>query len=358
MPGLDRSAFAAGLDALRGRSPVLPVPEHAATVAARRRFFGADVVDPDSGAVRADRVVVSWFGCASFAVALGGTVVLLDAWVPRGATGGYVPTTPAEVAALRPAAIFLGHGHFDHAADAGPIAAASGATVFGTTQHCAAARADAPAATFHCVELGAAGDPPGTMANHELGPISVTAVQHLHSALSPRDDGPQGSPGMRWQPPNLGSILRHPPRLPDVLNLCTHLTDPCGGTLLYQFRVGNFTLTWHDSSGPLLDNAPQVLDTLRALPRTDLHLGAIQGYNQYRNGLRDPRTYIEALRPKVFAPCHHDNWLPLITTDARAYHEPLLAELNRIPPAGRPQLAWLADRADYLAPARLTFALR
>src|SRR5690606_34431759 len=101
-------------------------------VAARTRFFGADAVDRTTGAVRADRVVLSWVGCTTYAVAIGGAVLLLDAWVPRLTSSGYVPATAQDLADLRPEAIFIGHGHFDHAADAGPIAAATGATVYGT----------------------------------------------------------------------------------------------------------------------------------------------------------------------------------------------------------------------------------
>ena len=44
-----------------------------------------------------------------------------------------------ELAALSPEAIFIGHAHFDHAADATPIALASGATLVGTAEQCATA---------------------------------------------------------------------------------------------------------------------------------------------------------------------------------------------------------------------------
>ncbi|MGY2062640.1 MBL fold metallo-hydrolase, partial [Nocardia gipuzkoensis] len=196
--------------------------------------------------VRADRVVVSWFGCASFAVAIGGSVILLDAWVPRGLTSGYVPTTPTEVAALRPAAIFIGHGHFDHAADAAPIARASGAVVYGTADHCAAIRGRADGDELRCVELGSADSAPGDRYDREVAAgLTVTAVRHLHSARTARDTGPGGAPGLRPNPCPC-DIAAHPPGLADAVHLIGHLTDPEGGTLLYQFRTAAFTLTWHD----------------------------------------------------------------------------------------------------------------
>ncbi|MFF0631896.1 MBL fold metallo-hydrolase [Nocardia sp. NPDC004151] len=326
-------------------------------IAARQRFFGADAVNPDSGAVRADQVLVSWFGCASFAVAMGGVVFLLDAWVPRGLTAGYVPTTPEEVAALEPAAIFIGHGHFDHAADAGAIARASGAVVHGTASHCATARKQVGGAELACRELGSDASAPGDRYDFELAPgLSVTAVRHLHSARTPRNEGPDAAAPVRPKP-RLCDIRAYPPGRSDAGHLARNLLAPEGGVLLYQFRLGDFVLTWHDSSGPLLDKAPEVLDVLRGLPASDVHIGAVQGYNQFTNGLRDPRSYIEALRPKVFVPNHHDNWLPLITARGEAFVTPLHAELERLPEGSRPEVRMLLDRDDYLAPGRLSFEL-
>lgn len=331
----------------------LPIPTLAETVAARRRFFG-DAVDPETGAVRENRVAAAWFGCAGFAIAMGGTVFLLDAWVPRGMTSGYVPTTPTELAALRPAAIFIGHGHFDHAADAGPIAQASGATVHGTTVHCATIRKQvAFKPEFDCVELGSSDSVPGERHDFDLVPgLQVTAIRHLHSAPTRRS----ATASARVSPtPCLCDVRTHPPTLVDAAHLARNISAPEGGSLLYQFRTANFTLTWHDSSGPLIDKAPRVLDVLRSLPPSDVHIGAIQGFNQFTNGLRDPRDYIEALRPKVFIPNHHDNWLPLITARGGAFRTPLHAEIAKLPEAARPEIRMLIDPDDYVSSARMTF---
>src|SRR4051812_47967069 len=51
------------------------------TVAARQHFFGTENVDPATGAVRDDRVILSWFGISSLALAIEGHVVLLDAYI-------------------------------------------------------------------------------------------------------------------------------------------------------------------------------------------------------------------------------------------------------------------------------------
>lgn len=309
-----------------------------------------------TGAVRRDRVILSWFGCTSFALAMKGTVLLLDAWVPRGQHSGYVPTDPEEVAALAPSAILIGHGHFDHAADAAMIAVASGALVVGTAEHCAQVREQAGAARVRLRPLGKASNAPGRMHRFRLGDIAMTAVKHVHSAPSPPDTEDPHAPVL--PPPDPSSVLEHPPAPSDVLDTVRHLPDEEGGCLLYQLRASGFRLVWNDSAGPLKDEAPEVLDVLRALPRSHVHVGSIQGFNQPVNGLRDPRTYVEALRPRLFVPCHHDDWgVPGVTTNGSNYEEVLRAEISRIPEHRRPRVRFLTDPADYVRPGRLTFRL-
>ncbi|WP_280294729.1 MBL fold metallo-hydrolase [Nocardia abscessus] len=325
------------------------------TIAARRRFFGADTVDTATGALRTDRVVLSWVGCTTYAMAIGGSVFLLDAWVPRLTSTGYVPATPQELVDLAPAAIFIGHGHFDHAGDAGRIAQASGATVHGTAEHCAAITAQLTDAAFPTVHHGDADTAIGTRADCTVGTVEVTVIRHLHSARTPPD--PVSRSPRFFPRPEPGVVLAHPPTLSGLLQGLPRLRDPEGGVLLYQFRVPGFCLVWHDSTGPLTERAPHVFDVLAALPATDVQIGAVQGYNQISNGLRDPRTYIQALTPAVFVPSHHDNWLPGLTASAANYDPPLRAELDKIAAAHRPELRALHDPADYVRPQRLTFPL-
>lgn len=330
-------------------------PADPRTIAARTRFFGADTVDPGNGALRTDRVVLSWVGCTTYAMAIGGAVFLLDAWVPRLTSTGYVPATPQQLVDLAPSGIFIGHGHFDHAADAGRIAQACGAGVHGTAEHCAAIAAKVTDPAFPTVRHGDADPAVGTRDDYTVGAVEVTVVRHLHSART-RPDPVDGSP--RFFPrPEPGVMRTHPPTLAGLLQGLPRLRDPEGGVLLYQFRVPGFALVWHDSTGPLTERAPQVFDVLAALPATDVQIGAVQGYNQISNGLRDPRTYIQALTPALFVPAHHDNWLPGLTASAAHYDAPLRTELDKIPAARRPELRALHDPADYIRPQRLTFPL-
>lgn len=115
--------------------------------AARVRLLGEGWNDPDTIRLR-------WFGVTNFVASLGGHVVLLDGWVPRGLYSGYVPTTVDDLIAVRPEFIYVGHGHIDHMGDVGPIAAATGAKVVAAPEVCQRAKEDAGGpALVTCVSI-------------------------------------------------------------------------------------------------------------------------------------------------------------------------------------------------------------
>jgi hypothetical protein len=341
----------------QGGGPVAGAASSAETVALRKRYFGAANVS-DTGAVRRDRVIMSWVGVTNFAMAIRGHVVLLDAWVPRGTHSGYVPSSPDELAKLAPEAIFIGHAHFDHAADSVPIAQASGATIVGSAEQCAELRGRAPAMPPRCVEALPAGAAPGTTADVKLlSGVGVKIVKHLHSGpKGPGDDGTGYHVPVTPLPST--TQVEHPPTPQDMAQLVEHAPDAEAGTVLYRFEVGDLAFVWNDSAGPLLDDAPKAFDALKALRPLDLHVGAIQGFNQISNGMRDARLYIEALGAPLFVPTHHDDWAVGITTKGENYRAPLDQELSRIPADRRPQVRFIADPTDYVRPEVLTFPVK
>jgi glyoxylase-like metal-dependent hydrolase (beta-lactamase superfamily II) len=116
----------------------------AARVAARSHYFGVENVNQWNGEIDRDKVIISWFSVSSYAVAAKGRVFLLDSYIYRlSDTPGYVPTTLQELVDLDPEAIFIGHGHGDHANNAAYIAVQTGARIFGAAEHCDAMRGDA-----------------------------------------------------------------------------------------------------------------------------------------------------------------------------------------------------------------------
>src|SRR5215475_4967713 len=137
--GCDSAVLAAG--------PQAASPE---TVAARARFFGAENVDQNNGQVRADRVIFSWVTNASLAVSIRGRIVLLDTYINRPElppAGGAAdlrrsPISIQELVALGPEAIFLGHGHGDHADNAAYIAKQLNIPIYASPETCDVMQAD------------------------------------------------------------------------------------------------------------------------------------------------------------------------------------------------------------------------
>ena len=327
---------------------VLRADDSTKTIAVRQRFFGTANVDATTGAVRRDKVILAWVGVSNFAAAIRGHVVLLDAWVPRGLNSGYVPTSPQELADLKPELVMVGHAHFDHAADAVPIAEASGATLVGLREHCNAFAGRATVAMpSRCVSVL---EPGQAQADVDLiRGVGVRALRHLHSGAQAPDDDVGGYHVPVLPSPSLTPVT-NPPTPQDVADTVQHAPDSEGGSVLYRFRYAGWTMVWHDTSGPLTNLNPGTFPLLRDLRPVDLQVGAIQGFNQITNGMRDPRKYVEALAPKTFLPSHHDDWLPGLTGPGSGFRAPLESELARIPAADRPKVIFLEDPRDYVKP--------
>ncbi len=330
----------------------------AGTVAARKHFFGADNVDA-TGKVRSDRVILSWFSVASMAMAIDGRVVLLDTYIHKGeATPNFVPTTTDELAALRPEVIFIGHGHFDHANTGGELAVRTGAAIVGTPEHCDQAQAQAEAYSgefvalncMHAVERASA---PGAQVNslRPLGPnVGVTVFKHLHSAAEPPDGENHETSLASGALPDPNHILSHPPGPGTAAGLASGGDE--GSSLLYQFRIGRFSLTWHDTVGPLREEAPELFKLLEALPPTDVEVGSTLGFNDPTNGQSDPVDYVVRIKPKIFFPSHHDFVAEYgVSRGLEGVFRRELAKRSPVPT----EVRWLYDPYDYLRPELLTF---
>ena len=352
------AALTAVLTALPAEAPAA-VPD--ATLKARQHFFGAENVAAD-GSLPRGRVILSWFSVASYAAAIDGHVVLLDAYIHKGEDRpNYVPTTPNELADLSPEAIFIGHGHYDHGRLGGELAARTGASIVGTPEHCDQARAQAERFAgrplpVRCIEAVDRGSAPGAQVR-ELRPlgddICVSVFKHVHSAAEP-PDADHRDPQLLPPPlvdPTL--VLVHPPGPSAVPGLVDTEGDE-GSSLLYQFRIGRFALVWNDSSGPLRERAPNVFDVMRKLPPTDVHVNAVLGFNNPTNGVRDPVDYVEAIRPKVMYPNHHDFVAEYGAGDD--FEQYMYREMARYPGlAESTELRWMRDPHDYLRPNLMRF---
>jgi L-ascorbate metabolism protein UlaG (beta-lactamase superfamily) len=83
------------------------------------------------GAAPRDRhtLAVRWTGFANFELVYNGQIILLDAFFDRGSNYPPLGFTAADVKKAN--VILLGHGHFDHMADAASVGIRTGATIVG-----------------------------------------------------------------------------------------------------------------------------------------------------------------------------------------------------------------------------------
>lgn len=337
--------------------PLPPAPSvDAETRAAREAILGPGATDPDE-------VRLWWYGVSSFVMSIGGHLVLLDAWESVGLHADTVPIGREDLVALQPEAIFIGHGHFDHAADAGYIAGRTGAALVAGDTVCALAReraADGPDLPFPCLILGSEGEPaPGTVQSIRVFADlpAVHVLQHVHSAADPMDLLEGGQPQI-FVPDLLTFLLNLNTDLEEVARFALTLTDdggfgdPDGGTWAYHFRDGDFSLLWHDSSGPIADGKPFAAEIQQALDSfpgcVDVQVGAIVGFGMVTSAMRDARLYVEHAHPKLSLPNHHDAWAPVIGPGAAALEQPWRDELASLDHP--PELDYLRDPQDFMQP--------
>jgi hypothetical protein len=328
-----------------------PLPPAAEThpspagLAARADLLGPHAADPAY-------VTLHWTGVSSFVVTLAGHLFLFDAWEIVGIHADYVPIGREEMAAIEPEVILLGHGHFDHAADAGYVAGRTGAVIVGSEEICDTAKEDAARdgnqEKFRCLITGTADTPEmGTLQSVKLWAdvAPVTILQHVHSAATPPGDGNEPGPFAPVFDPT--PYLENPNLSPEELaRFIETLGDPQGGTWMYHLRVGNFTLLLGDSAGPIFESEP-IRKALDSFPDcVDVMANAILGFDQPVSGMQDPRLYVEHAHPKVFLPTHGDAWAPALSAGQAAYKDELARQLATLP--NPPQVDHLVDPTDYM----------
>jgi hypothetical protein len=333
----------------------------AATVAARNHFFGQANVDQVTGAMDKEKVIISYFSVQSFAVAARGHVFLLDSYIYRLAdTPAYVPTTVQELVDLKPEAIYLGHGHGDHADNAAYISVLTGATIFGAAEHCEAMRGDAvrifgAGTGVACTSLTTPASAPGSEVSdvRNMRPdICITAFKHLHSAAAPFDPNVPVVPIAPVRDARVNSL--YPPTPAPARDTRTQALNGGPVSMFYQFTIGDFSFIWHDTNGPIRAFQPQLETLIRNLPKADVQFGSLVSIGETVNGTYDIALYIQLVKPKIFFGGHADNFN---IGASPYYHRALRSQLTAfgVPDDQRPEIAGFDDPYDYLSPGLATF---
>ena len=290
-----------------------------ALIQARQKFFGIENVD-DKGRVDRDKVIFSWATNTTYVVSVLGRVILLDSYInrPELPTAPLdtrrTPILPQDFVDVRPEAIFLGHGHGDHADNAAFVAKWTGATIYASPETCDVMQQDVTRMfkdpnlhnggariipngdPVNCVGAvprnSAPGEYTGTLANPTGGTTTVRRItqfdpqiciltfKHIHSGTAPVDPSFPHTPlNNLGDPRYAGRVITDPPpaiSFPAMFPAGTPFTPPAnpalrvpgqmdttttgfGGSagiieIFYQFVVrggdNNFTFAFVNSAGP------------------------------------------------------------------------------------------------------------
>jgi hypothetical protein len=305
---------------------------------------------------------------------------------------------------LHPEAIFLGHGHFDHADNAAYIAGKLDIPIYASTETCDNMQLDAvkifgAGSSVKCTNVTSRGSLPGSevVTIDQLEPVAaIHAFRHLHSTnTAPQDTSfppvvvnvpVNGTCAVPCNIADARDASLYPSGVPlsTVLDITT-ARKGFGGpvSIYYSFRVhgdNHFTFVWHNTTGALREgcalpnNVPgtnppvpsqpgqaangcfgpavgQHLESLmQSLGPTDVEIGSVVSLGFGINGERDIVDYNTHIAPKVFIPNH-------VTAVAVESSSPewkagylKVQDAMGIPEASRPELLWLIDPNDYLRP--------
>lgn len=375
-----------------------------ALVTARQKIFGAENVDARSGQVRRDKVIFSWITNASFAASVMGRVILLDTFVTRlEVKPGRTPFVIQDLVDLHPEALFIGHGHFDHADNAAYLSGQTGATIYASPETCDVMQLDASrifgkSKTVKCVGVTSRGSIPGDelVTLQQLEPVAtITAFKHLHSTnTAPQDESfppvvintPDKTTGQCAPPCNIADsrdAALYPKGTPiaQVLDIATTRTGFGGAlSIYYQFKLhgpNQFTFSWHNTTGALREGCAlpnndanghptqpgqdskgcfgpavgrHLMQVMESLQPTDVEIGSVVSLGFNINGERDIVDYNTHVAPKVFIPNHVT--AVAVESSSLEWKDGYLKEENAmgIPQDQRPELLWLVDPNDYLRP--------
>lgn len=264
-------------------------------------------------------IVLRWLGTANHELAYRDSVLLLDAHYDRGPRTRPIGFTRRDI--KRATAIFVGHGHFDHVADAADVAERTGARVFG-----------GPPTAEYLHKVGLPEKQRVTVKGGEVekfNGFTVEAILAHHAVLRP-EVGPKFAEALAVA---MGEPT--PEQKKEEAEIRSRGTsDPkisTEGTIAYLFTFDNgFRLLYLDSAGPITEGERQVMAKIK---KTDLAIVSYQGHWLPRDQIAATLPLIKLFNPGIFIPTHHDETFAGIFLDRATY--PLFMVMRDELPATR-----------------------
>jgi L-ascorbate metabolism protein UlaG (beta-lactamase superfamily) len=250
----------------------------------------------------ADTVVVRWLGMMNYELAYRDQVFLLNAYFDRLPHSHPIGVVPADI--RNATAIFVGHAHFDHVADAPSIAKRISAPIVGAPfGDELAAKAGLPAKQYKVAM-------PGEVLRYSGVTVEVIRGSHTDQAsLAPSGFFEKQNAALREA--SLDKPLTDEERKQADAIRSRGSTDPrinTEGVLNFLFTFGNGFRVM------LIDSAGKVTDAQRAVaqktPSVDV---AMIPYVGFEAGIRTVVDYVKLLQPSVVFLGAHDgagtmNW--------------------------------------------------
>jgi len=240
-------------------------------------------------------MVLRWLGAANHEVAYRDNVMLLDAYYERASPGRSLGFGRDDI--KKATAVYVGHAHGDHMADAPYVAQRTGAPLIG-----------APVTIEQARKMGLTDKQVITVRGGEVqkyNGFTVEAVLAQHSARTPEwakaTDSAfrtlQEAAGLKTDDARVRQI-RQGTGDPRVL---------AEGTMAFLFTFNNprYQMIYLDSAGPVTEAEQKVMQRIGG--RTDLAIVGYQGW--VFPALQDAATLplVKLFRPDVLLPTHHDD---------------------------------------------------
>lgn len=237
-------------------------------------------------------ITLRWLGTANYELDYKGQVFLLDTFYDRGPRYPDLGFTPAQV--KRATAVMIGHAHFDHISDVGPVARQTGAKVIG-----------AAVSTKEAVALGVPASQTVTVKDGDrltYSGVTVDVALAQHSTLSPE---------VLKATSHLFE-LETPPMTPEEKAAAKAVFDRgtfapeviTAGTMAYLFTLDTgFKVLFIDSAGPVTDGDRALAAKVGPV---DVAVIAYQGHPVPEAQVPYTFALVDLFKPKLYIPSHHD----------------------------------------------------
>jgi L-ascorbate metabolism protein UlaG (beta-lactamase superfamily) len=255
-----------------------------------------------------DVLVLRYFSYGNYEVAYRGKVLLFDAFYDNSRSPIAQPTGLKEQDITRADAIFVGHTHLDHFADAPAVAKRTGAQVYlGPPGLSYVQSLGLPESQTKIVRGGETFKLPGYTVETALG---------IHMASNPKTSAAYGDLVNQTSTATEAQKKQFADWKNNILTTVTQAEDPLDperdtlhhGTIVYVITFDDgFRLVYSDTAGVLSGGERVLADSIHAKGgKVDLAiLGYLDGGFNVNTAIKTAVTKVKIWQPSIFLPSHH-----------------------------------------------------